>query len=207
MEERKDQTKFFVRPQLFPPTAKGHDTMKKDIFYIEAAQFDTIIAELGLKATEQKGFVKVEGPAKGRQVYVAKTKRVGRVDLSGFEMEHAGWLRDLGGEKFGAVKQQLSFARAEGEDDASAQERILTNFRLVLEHMVALPAAEPIKRVNPVSGRVAKTPDANETDEAKAKRRALIAKFAKDKGVAISGKSIAAEAEVADEATSETPTQ
>ncbi len=60
--------------------------MKKGVTYIDAAKFEAVITEMGLTPNAQAGFVKVCG-AKGRNVYIARTKRVGRVDLSGFSVE------------------------------------------------------------------------------------------------------------------------
>jgi enamine deaminase RidA (YjgF/YER057c/UK114 family) len=86
----------------------------------------------------QAGFVQVEAK-KGRRVYVAKTKRVGRVDLSGFSVTDAefGTMAHSAG-KFGAVEQELDFRKQEGESDQTAEERILNNFTKILEHMKTL---------------------------------------------------------------------
>lgn len=127
--------------------------MKDNVTYIDSAKFEAIYKELGLEPRDQAGFTKLSG-AKGRNVYVARTKRVGRVDLSGFEMLDAEGKATpgvvaLGGASFGAVKQQLDFSLTEPE--------VLANFRAVLEHMKSLPERE-IVRANPVSGK--KRPEA-----------------------------------------------
>lgn len=111
---------------------------KKDIVYVDAAEFEKRIVERGLTPLMQAGFVKVE-VVKGRTLYIAKTKKVGRVDLSGFEVDSKEYMvNDLGGEAFGAVKQQLNFSKLEGEDDATASARVLVNFEKLLDHMAAL---------------------------------------------------------------------
>jgi hypothetical protein len=121
--------------------------MKTNVTYIDAAKFEQSILALGLKATVQKGFVKVEGP-KGRAVYVASTKRVGRVDISGFEMEGPGYVTPHVG-PFGNVKQQL--------DMSLTEEEILANFANLLTHMSSL---EPVEKT-------ARTPAAPRTDAPK----------------------------------------
>lgn len=105
--------------------------MKKEINYVDAARFEEIIRNANLPYTAQAGFVKVHGP-KGRQVYVAKTKNVGRVDISGFEMEGQGYIPfpDHGG----SVKQQLDFSLPEAQ--------VLANFEKLLKHMATLPPVE-----------------------------------------------------------------
>lgn len=105
--------------------------MKTNVTYIDACHFENIIAESGLPATLQKGFVRVDGP-KGRRLYVASTKRVGRVDISGFEVSLGGQAPHCG--PFGNVKQQL--------DMSLPQEEVLENFRWLLVTMASLPAVE-----------------------------------------------------------------
>lgn len=113
--------------------------MKSGVTYVEQGKFLAIAQELGLSTKEQKGFVKVWDAGKGenaQRLYVAKTKKVGRVDLSGFEVEFGA--QHLGGEKFGGVSQQL--------DMSLPEEDILTNFRALCEHMKSLPAPAPKER-------------------------------------------------------------
>jgi hypothetical protein len=112
--------------------------MKKQTTYIDAIHFETLLKDLKFKPLAQAGFVKVAGK-KGRNVYIAKTKRVGRIDLSGFEVKMVG-IEDLGGEAFGAVKQQVDFSRT--------QDEILATTKAVLEHMVT-PEARVIERKSP----------------------------------------------------------
>lgn len=110
--------------------------MKTNVTYVDAAKFETLVLAAaekhGYAVTTQKGFVKVAGP-KGRVLYVASTKRVGRVDISGFEMEGAGYVSPHCG-PFGNVKQQLDFSL--GED------AILSNMAALLDHMATLAPVE-----------------------------------------------------------------
>jgi hypothetical protein len=158
--------------------------MKPNTTYVDACHFETAIQESGLQMIAQKGFIKVMG-ATGRQVYVAATKRVGRVDISGFTVDLPG-VRTLGdGEAFGNVKQQMDFSRT--------QDEILATFRDLLAHLASLPAAEKQERKAP----------AKKADEPKGwsaatleSRKALIEKVAKEKGVKVSPKArIAADAQ------------
>lgn len=113
--------------------------MKTNVTYIDAAKFEALIVASGLTMAGQKGFVKVMGP-KGRVVYVASTKRVGRVDISGFEMEGPGYVTPHCG-PFGNVKQQLDFSLPEDE--------VLSNFQKLLAHMATLSPVEKAPRKAP----------------------------------------------------------
>jgi hypothetical protein len=149
--------------------------MKTNTTYVDACHFEQIIEASGLAYEPQKGFIKVKG-ATGRQVYVASTKRVGRVDISGFLMEGPG-IRDLGGESFGAVKQQLDFSLT--------QDEILGHFARTLEVLKALPPAEKVKRsMAPKKGPQPKG-WSEKTQQTRADRMALIRKVAAEKGVQV----------------------
>ncbi|HEU5118151.1 MAG TPA: hypothetical protein VFT74_16135 [Isosphaeraceae bacterium] len=102
--------------------------MKKSINYVDAAQFEALILETpGLEFSPQAGFVKVTKVGlKGFAVYVAKTKKVGRVDLSGFGLDIPG-VTALGEYSFGQVTHQLDFTLPEDE--------ILKTFKAVLKHL------------------------------------------------------------------------
>jgi len=115
--------------------------MKKDITYVDGAQLEQLIVDAGLTPLTQAGFIKVAA-AKGRAVYVARTKKVGRIDISGFLYAEAG-VTALGGSSFGAVKQQVDFSRPEAD--------ILLTFKAILEHMKTLPAAEVKKKASPMA--------------------------------------------------------
>jgi hypothetical protein len=110
--------------------------MKKQITYVPQEKFAALIAELGLRSVDQAGFTKVILPNSPR-LYVARTKRVGRVDVAVGDraLEIAG-VRHLGsGEAFGLVHHQLDFTRTEDE--------ILASFRELVKFLSSLPAPEP----------------------------------------------------------------
>jgi hypothetical protein len=114
--------------------------MKKNVTYVSQSSFAAIAAKLGLTWTEQAGFVKVQVAGKDDyRLYVAKTKTVGRVDISGFEpgTDVVGF-KHLGGESFGAVKAQLDFAQPEAV--------ILHAFEAACLVMASLPAKTAAER-------------------------------------------------------------
>jgi hypothetical protein len=147
--------------------------MKTNVTYVDAAKFEALIlaasAKHGFGVVPQKGFIQVAGP-RGRRLYVASTKRVGRVDISGFVMEGPGYVKPHCGE-FGNVKQQLDFSLAE--------DAVLLNFEALLDHMATLAPVEKAER-KPAAAKAdapkgwQKVP----TAPAKADRKALIAKKA-----------------------------
>jgi len=147
--------------------------MKKNTNYVQSTACLAICEARNLKAVEQAGFYKVSG-AKGRNVYIAKTKQVGRIDISGFLFDGPGVTNLSEGEKFGAVGQQLDFSRT--------PEETLTTLGAVLDHMLTLDARVIEKKS--VAPKAA--PQAPETDETKKARRALIAKVAREKNVEVS---------------------
>lgn len=138
--------------------------MKTNVTYIDAAKFETIILSSGLAHTAQKGFVKVSGKA-GRAVYVASTKRVGRVDISGFEVPY-GVLPHCG--PFGNVKQQLDFSKTEDE--------VLSDFTQLLKDLAEQPAVEKKQRKAPEAK--ADAPKGWTQVDTKASRKDKIAKKA-----------------------------
>jgi hypothetical protein len=135
--------------------------MKTNVTYVDAAKFETIILASELPMTGQKGFVKVQGPT-GRAVYVASTKRVGRVDISGFEVSY-GVTPHCG--PFGNVKQQLDFSKPEDE--------ILSDFTQLLADLKAQAPVE--KKQRAASKPKADEPKGWTTPAAKAARKAKIA--------------------------------
>lgn len=104
---------------------------------VEARKIEDLVLQSKLQAVAQAGYVKVSG-AKGRNIYIARTGRVGRINLSGFTMKHPG-VRDLGDLAFGSVSQEIDFERSE--------EEILDTVQDVLTELAALPAAEPRRRM------------------------------------------------------------
>ena len=136
------------------------------------------------KLGEQAAFWKLCGNM-GRAVYVAKTKEVGRIDLSGFATQQLGVI-NLGGASFGAVCQQIDFTQNE--------EAIISTFRNVIEEMLTL---EPTVRkrgrkvnVGTINSIETKSPEVI-ADE-KAKKLALLNKIAAEKGVQVSPEAIQA---------------
>jgi DNA-binding transcriptional MerR regulator len=84
--------------------------MKTENNYISRAEMIAIAREAGCQIEEQASYLKVSRDGSEEQLlYVAKTERVARVDLSGFELKEPGVARYLGGEKFGRVHYQLRF--------------------------------------------------------------------------------------------------
>ena len=108
--------------------------MRQNVTYIEASKVEAVVKESGLKTKEQGGFTCVVGSNKAYRVYVARTKKVARVDISGFKspdgtgcvVPHCG--------VFGNVKQQLDFSLPE--------DQVLANLKSLLVYMAALPAPE-----------------------------------------------------------------
>ena len=112
--------------------------MKKGITYVANEKFIAIASKMGASFEDKKGWTKIFFCAAHR-VYVPKTKNVGRVDISGFELKDLGTaVVDLGGESFGNVHQQLNTALTEIE--------VLANFETVLSRMKALPQSNEVPR-------------------------------------------------------------
>lgn len=161
---------------------------KTNVLYIDGSKFTTILSELGIATTTQSGFIRVDGP-KGRRVYVAATKKVGRVDISGFTVEFGAKTPHCG--EFGNVKQQLDLDPALGEDG------ILTNFKALVEHMLTLPAVEkaPPKPKAPKAAKVeavvGEVPAAPAPDAGIKDRLAAIKAYAESRGMAVSNKTLA----------------
>ena len=123
------------------PRAPEEYVMKKNIVYVDAALLQAVCDALGLRLEDQKGFVKVHLGPKGRYMYIGRTARVGRVDISGFEVdtEEFAHVKDLGGDSFGGVKQQIDFEAVEGR----TVESLVATFRAVAEYGMGLADAEP----------------------------------------------------------------
>lgn len=147
--------------------------MKTNVTYVDAARFEELILASGLPHLAQKGFVKVMA-AKGRALYVAATKRVGRVDLSGFTVSEG--VREPHCGEFGNVRQQLDFSVTEAE--------ILNNFAWLLVALAEQPAAEKAERKAPAPKE--DEPAGWSAIETKAARKALIERVAAEKGVPVS---------------------
>lgn len=99
--------------------------MKKGQTYIAAEKFTALVAARnGFEVKQNTGFVKVEKG--GRRLYIGKTKRVGRIDVSGWVSSEPG-LINLGEQSFGQVQQQFDFTRTE--------DQILATFEALLDEM------------------------------------------------------------------------
>lgn len=161
--------------------------MKKNVLYIASEKFSQIATDLGIPTKENAGFVQwILG--NGYHLYVAKTKTVGRVDFQYLPGEGMQGVRVLGpGEKFGRIHAQLDF------DTSLGEAAILENFRAMLLFGASLPSWERPKKVQPGTPVAASSPVADKTKEersedAKARRKALIEATAKTMGVEVSPK-------------------
>lgn len=108
----------------------------RELKAIPKEKFTEILDKEKVAYTVQSGFIRVEGP-KGRRMYVANTKGVRRVDISGFSLQHGG-VAPMGGE-FGRVKQQLDFNLPE--------ETVLKNFWDGVKYMLTLPPSETARKL------------------------------------------------------------
>jgi len=151
-----------------------------DTVHVTRAAFDLVVKEFPSLSVEEKAqWTKLEG-AKGRKVYLPKTKTVRRVDIAGFEVEPSMAMVPKQG-VFGAVKQQLRLHGTEVD--------ILNRFRKLLSTLVSLTAVEKaakakIEKVKPAE--VVKT-DLNSPEEI-AKRLERIKAYSKATGIPVSSK-------------------
>lgn len=148
--------------------------MKKSVTYIERPLIEALIVEEGLTFKEQSGFLKVE--ANGLRLYPAKTKRVGRCDLSGFVLEGKGFTPLGEGESFGNVKCQVDFSGTQEE----TLEAIRLCLRTMKEHKAPEKPAPRLKSTKHDSA-PASSPASPPED-----RLALIQKVAAEMGVPVS---------------------
>jgi len=170
------------------------ETTKATLFATRE-QYIAAIEKAGAAWTEQSGFIKVQSQS-GARLYVAATKTVRRVDMSGFELPLSEQLTNLPkGGVFGKVLQQMVVGTGPEGD--------LERFEEVLAAMLALPVPEKVVKVKAPKAPKAKgavktapVPRAPETTQSKADRIALIKKIAMERGLAISSKSVACAGEV-----------
>lgn len=103
---------------------------------VQSEKLLAIVEEQGLQAEPMAAFFKVA--VGGRAVYIAKTKKVSRVDLSGFDIKHPAVSRLTEDEakelKLGKVRGQINFEKSE--------EKVLEAFTTALQMMKHL-AEEP----------------------------------------------------------------
>lgn len=159
----------------------------RPVLPIALEKYESIIHELGFTLRSQSGYHRIDGPT-GRRMYVANTKTVRRIDLSGFEVEK--------------MKKEKVFGRVTGQldlDPTLGEEGILNLFRDTLKHMLTLPPE--VKEAKPKAPKAenakstSSVPSSPEDKEAvEAKRRELIARVAAEKGVAVSAKAFVAQA-------------
>lgn len=179
--------------------------MKTGITYVDRSKFEALLVKHGFGVMIQSGFLRVDGP-RGNRIYVAATKRVGRVDISGFEVgPTVGKTPHMG--VSGNVKQQL---RMDGTED-----EVLERFEKLLEELKTQTAKEPKPKAaakpkaapktdGDATGEVEAAPaeTVSPVDEASAARRARLASIAKVKELAakmnqtVSKKILAEEAEL-----------
>jgi hypothetical protein len=112
--------------------------MKPNVTYIDGEKLMALVRESGSPTKEQSGNFRVESKTcPGCRLYVPRGKRVCRVDLSGFTVSDPA-VRDLGGESFGNVKQQIDFSLPE--------DGVLAGFKRVLDHLNSIPpGASPVR--------------------------------------------------------------
>jgi hypothetical protein len=180
---------------------KDRHDMNKSTRYVALETLLSLARSIpGLTLLEQSACWKVEA-AKDRRIYIVKTKKCGRIDISNFECPREFGVKSPDCGEFGAVKQQLCMSIDRTE------EQILSNLKRVLEHMLTLPASEKVKKVPVAKTPTAPTeaaaegpqkietvlPDLAELEakrQAAEQRRLLIAKVAAEKGVAVSPRAL-----------------
>lgn len=146
-------------------------TNTKQVFATLEA-YKALMSSRGLTWVEQSGFLKVE-PVKGRRIYVANTKTVRRVDVSGWEASLSLAGTPKGG-RFGQVTGQL---RIEGDIETQ-----LLMLDALIDELLAQPPVEPkVKAVKVEAAEIAKDLEAKP-----AKDLDLIARVAEEMGVPVS---------------------
>jgi hypothetical protein len=159
----------------------------KPTLFATREQYIALVEKAGADWAEQSGFIRVNSQS-GARLYVAATKTVRRVDLSGFTMPLAEEITKLPHcGKFGKVEQQMVVGSgAEGD---------LERFEEILTALLALPVPAkpepkpkaPKKAKGEKKGWGAKpAAPAVEDLAAKAARLALIKRVAAEKGVQVS---------------------
>src|ERR1700690_2068419 len=114
--------------------------MKATINYVPAEKIEELLANSGAKYEALAGFVKVYGPL-GHNLYIAKTKKVGRIDVS-------GWIPKCGG--ITVLDEDLAFGNVGAQVDFSrTEEEVLNTLAELIDEMLALPAKEKISRKSP----------------------------------------------------------
>lgn len=153
-------------------------------------QYIEVLSRLGAKFTAQSGFIRVDGP-KGNRLYVASTKTVRRVDISGFEVPITlGATPHMG--VFGNVKQQMILTDS-AEKDLARFEEIVGLMNKEAPKTPAPKTMKPKAEVKASAPEVDPAEQAVKAKEAKEAKLALIRKVAAEKGVSVSQKVLASE--------------
>jgi len=152
-------------------------------------QYIEIVEKAGAKWTEQSGFIRVDSQS-GSRLYVAATKTVRRVDLSGYTMPlaeqvtkppHCG--------KFGKVEQQMIVGTGVEGDLERFEELLTTLLALPVPPKAApKPKAPKLKKGEKKGWGAVPAAPAPEDLVAKATRIALIKRIAAERGVAVSAR-------------------
>lgn len=135
---------------------------------IDISKFRSIVSNHGLKIEELTSFYAVR--AGTRSMYLSKRDRCGRVDLSGFTIDHPA-VKDVPSDvatkrKLGRVKAQLDFSKDEAQ--------VLDAFSSALEFMGALANAEEAAVRQVTQGRQVKAAVPVERPEKHAVRNAKV---------------------------------
>lgn len=106
--------------------------MKKQITYVAFAQIETLVKAEGLTMLQGAAFMRINDPRnENRRVYIAKTKEVGRVDISGYEPKAPGVIPltkdEAKAKRIGNVRGQLDFTKPSTE--------VMANLALVLKEL------------------------------------------------------------------------
>ena len=112
---------------------------------VKREKFEKIVSKLGLKVVEQTANLRVEDETGTKRFYIPKTKKVHRIDLSGFTHELAiDWEKAYPGKKAptGHVKQVIDFSQAE--------ELVLRSFYKIAKSLVIVKAEVPAPAETPV---------------------------------------------------------
>lgn len=135
---------------------------KKEVNKIEREKFVQIISEVdGLETKDQTAYTKITAPGRRGKVYLAKSTKVTRVDLTALGLTHEAIVNhtpeDAKALKLGKVDAQLDFSKDEAQ--------VLEAFRLSLE---ALKTSEEEKAKAPPAPTPEETAEQAATEQAAA---------------------------------------
>jgi len=116
--------------------------VKKNTTYIARDTIMSLATQAGLMLEEKKGWTLAGSYGTGgARLYIPHTKNVGRIDVSACTVPLEMGVRDLGGESFGNVHQQVDFSLP--------GEQILENLEKIFAFVKALPKPEKVARKAP----------------------------------------------------------